>query len=96
MGNRVRGSLVEPINNATRPGTLASLSIAILKFSSDDPFIFRLMLIAGAIMFLLSSFFIFFATLYPTRGKLWTLTASTFLIGLFCSITSSVFLLLII
>jgi hypothetical protein len=96
MGNRVRSSLVEPINNATRPGTLASLSIAILKFSSDDPFIFQLMLVAGAIMFLLSSFFIFFATLYPTKGKLWTLTASTFLIGLCCSITSSVLMLLII
>lgn len=95
MGNRVRGSLVEPINNAARPGTLASLSIAILKFSSEDPFIFRLFLLIGAIMFLLSSFLLFFATLYPTRGRLWTLAASTFLIGLFCSITSSVLLLII-
>jgi hypothetical protein len=96
MGNRIKGSFVEPINNAARPGTLASLSIAVLKFSADDPFIFRLFLLVGAIMFLLSSFFIFFATLYPTRGKLWTLTASTFLLGLCCSITSSIILLLII
>ena len=96
MGSRVRGSLVEPINNAARPCTLASLSIAVLKFSAEDPLIFRLALVVGAIMFLLSSFFIFFATLYPTRGKLWTLTASTFLIGLCCSITSSVLLLIII
>jgi hypothetical protein len=77
MGNRIKGSFVEPINNAARPGTLASLSIAVLKFSADDPFIFRLFLLVGAIM-------------------LWTLTASTFLLGLCCSITSSIILLLII
>lgn len=96
MGNRVRGNFVEPIHNATRPGTLASLSIAVLKFSVDDPYIFQVALLVGAIMFLLSSFFIFFATLYPTRRKLWTLTATTFLLGLCCSISSSILLLLII
>jgi len=95
MGSRVGGSLVEPINNAARPGTLAALSMTILKFSAEDPFELRLILLIGAIMFLLSSFFIFFATLYPTRKNLWTLTATTFLIGMCCSITSSILLLLI-
>jgi len=95
MGSRVGGSLVEPINNAARPATLAALSMTILKFSADDPTMLRLVLLVGAIMFLLSSFFIFFATLYPTRKNLWTLTATTFLIGMFCSITSSILLLLI-
>jgi hypothetical protein len=43
---------------------------------------------------LLSAFFIFFYSIYPTRKKLWTGTAVTFLLGLFCSILS-VFLLFI-
>ncbi|MDH5792823.1 MAG: hypothetical protein OEZ44_11645 [Candidatus Bathyarchaeota archaeon] len=95
MGSRVGGSFVEPINNAARPVTLAALSMTILKFSVDDPYELRLILLLGAIMFLLSSFFIFFATLYPTRRILWTLTATTFLIGMFFSITSSILLLMI-
>jgi hypothetical protein len=95
VGGRVGGNFVEPINNAARPGTLAGLSMTILKFSVGDPFELRLILLIGAIMFLLASFFIFFATLYPTRKKLWTITATTFLIGMLCSITSSILLLLI-
>lgn len=93
MGNRVE-SFVEPIHNATRPGTLAGLSMTILKFSVEDPFELKLILLIGAIMFLVSSFFIFFASLYPTKKTLWTITASTFLIGLLCSITSSILLLM--
>lgn len=96
MEKRVEGGLVEPIINATRPGTLAALSITILKFSAEDPWIFKLILLVGAIMFLLSSFFIFFYTLYPIRKTLWALTASTFLVGLCCSIVSSVILLVLI
>jgi hypothetical protein len=46
-------------------------------------------------MFLLSSVFIFFATLYPTRKNLWALTSTTFLVGMCCSIVSSILLLLI-
>jgi hypothetical protein len=93
MGNRV-GNFIEPIHNATRPGTLAALSMTILKFSGDDPIEMRLVLLFGAIMFLVSSFFIFFASLYPTKKTLWTITATTFLLGLLCSITSSVLLLM--
>jgi len=94
MGNRVSVGFVEPIHNATRPGTLAALSMTILKFSVEDPFELKLILLIGAIMFLLSSFFIFFASLYPTKKSLWTITATTFLIGLLCSITSSILLLM--
>jgi hypothetical protein len=88
------GNFIDPIHNATRPGTLAALSITILKFSGDDPFEMKFVLLFGAIMFLVSSFFIFFASLYPTKKTLWTITATTFLLGLLCSITSSVLLLM--
>jgi len=95
MGNRVVRNLVDPIHNATRPATLAALSITVLKFSADDPTELKFILLVGAIMFLMSSFFIFFATLYPTRKNLWSLTATTFLIGMCCSVISSILLLLI-
>jgi len=87
---------VNPITNAARPGTLAALSMTILKFSENDPVELRILLSIGAIMFLLSSFFIFFYTLYPMKKALWTATALTFLSGLVCAITSSVILLLLI
>jgi hypothetical protein len=89
-------SFVEPIINAARPGTLATLSMTVLKFSSNDPWILQVLLSIGAIMFLLSSFFIFFYTIYSKRRILWTGTAVTFLLGLLCSITASVFLLVLI
>ena len=94
LSNRVDSGFVEPIINATRPGTLAGLSMTVLKFSQTDPLPLRFTLVIGVIMFLLSSLFIFFYTLYPTRKNLWVLTASTFLIGLCCSIISSIILIM--
>jgi len=44
-------------------------------------------------MFLLSAFFIFFYSIYSTRRKLWTSAAVTFLLGLFCLITSALAML---
>ena len=97
MAKRVEGGLVEPIGNAARPGTLAALTLTILRFSSEgDPYVLKLLLVVGAIMFLLSSFFIFFYSIYPTRHNLWTLTAGTFFIGLCCTTLSSMILLIII
>jgi hypothetical protein len=87
---------VEPIANAVRPGTLAALSMTILKFSETDPLAFRMLLSVGAILFLISSLLIFFYTLYPQRKILWTFTAVAFMMGLICTTTSSVILLLII
>lgn len=86
---------IDPIINAARPGTLAGLSLSVLKISSGDPFVIRFMLGLGAVMFLLSAFFIFFYTLYPSLRRLWTFTALTFLAGLLTSIMSSILLLLI-
>jgi hypothetical protein len=88
-------SFVEPIINAARPGTLAALSMTVLKVGTDNPLILKLLLTVGAIMFLLSSFFIFFYSIYSTRRFLWIGTAVTFLIGLLCSISSSVLVLLL-
>lgn len=55
-----------------------------------------MILSVGTILFLLSSFLIFFYTIYPERRSLWTGTAATFLLGLSCTIVSSVLLLLFI
>ena len=95
MGEDDSKHFVEPIINASRPGTLAGLSMSILKFSTNDPPILQYTLVAGAILFLLSSFFIFFYTIYPTRRWLWTGTSLSFLSGLVCSILSSILLLIL-
>jgi len=87
---------IKPIINASYPGTLAGLSLAVLQVTAgtgDPPPGLEIVLVIGAMMFLFSAFFIFFYSIYPTRKKLWTGTAITFLFGLFCSILS-VFLLL--
>lgn len=96
MGGELEKGFVDPIVNASRPGTLAGLSLTVLRFSAGDPLILRLILTVGAILFLLSSLFIFFYSIYPTRKALWTGTAITFLLGLLCSIISSITMLIII
>jgi hypothetical protein len=89
---------IKPIVNASYPGTLAALSLTVLQVTgiSDQPtpFSLKATLLLGAAAFLLSAFSIFFYSIYPTRKKLWTATAFTFLVGLFCSIVS-VFLLFV-
>jgi len=90
---------IKPIVNASYPGTLAALSLTVLQVTGrggePTPFSLKATLLMGAAMFLLSAFSIFFYSIYPTRKKLWTSTAITFLIGLFCSVLS-VFLLFVI
>lgn len=86
---------IRPIINASYPGTLAALSLAVFQVGGKGIALgLKLALLFGAMMFLLSAFFIFFYTIYPTRKRLWNGTAITFLVGLVCSIIS-VFLLLI-
>lgn len=94
MSGEFEEKFVKPIINASYPGTLAALSLAVFQVGEAGAIGLKLALLLGAMMFLLSSFFIFFYTIYPTRRKLWTGAAITFLLGLLCSI-SSVFLLLI-
>lgn len=88
---------IRPIRNASSPGTLAALSLAVLKLGDNGfPTALKLGLLLGAIMFLLSAFFIFFYSIYPSWKKLWTGTAITFLTGLLCLILSSIALLFIV
>ena len=83
---------LKPIINACAPGTLAALSLAVLQITLNVPEALKITLLTASLTFTLSAFFIFFYTIYPTRKKLWTLTAITFLSGLFCSLLSAVLL----
>jgi len=95
MTEEFEKKFIKPIINASYPGTLAGLSLATLQVSGKGiPVALKLVLLMGALTFLLSAFFIFFYSIYPTRKKLWTGTAITFLLGLFWLILS-VFLLFI-
>jgi vacuolar-type H+-ATPase subunit I/STV1 len=85
--------LIKPIRNASAPGTLAALCLAALKLGTEFPHALKMGLLIGAIMFLLSAFFVFFYSIYPTRKKLWTVTAVTFLLGLLSLVSSAVALL---
>ena len=89
---------IRPIVNATYPGTLAALSLTVLQVrglsDTPTPSALKFTLLLGAATFLFCAFSIFSYSIYPTRKKLWTTTAITFLIGLSCSIFS-VFLLLL-
>ncbi len=81
---------IKPIVNASYPGTLAALSLTVLQVTgisgSPPPYSLKITLLLGSTAFLLSAFSIFFYSIYPTRRKLWTSTAVTFLVGLLCSV----------
>ncbi|MGA3192119.1 MAG: hypothetical protein ABSD73_06355 [Candidatus Bathyarchaeia archaeon] len=83
---------IKPIVNASYPGTLAALSLAVLQVTGlhgeQIPSTLKYTLLVGAVTFLLSAFSIFFYSIYPTRKKLWTSAAVMFLVGLFCLIAS--------
>jgi len=91
---------IKPIVNASYPATLAALSLTVLQVTglggTAPPFSLRITLLLGAAAFLLSSFSVFFYSIYPTRKKLWTVAAVTFLIGLFFSIFSVLLLFIIV
>ncbi len=76
---------IRPIINASYPSTLAGLDLAVLQFSANPGFWLSLTFLVGATGFLLSAFSIFSYTIYPTRKKIWTSSALTFLAGLNCS-----------
>ena len=85
---------IKPIVNSAYPATLAGLDLAVLQFSSTPGYVLSLTFLIGAAGFLLSAFSIFSYTIYPTRKKLWTSSAITFLTGLLCSVIA-VFLLIV-
>lgn len=94
MAEEFEKKFIRPIINASYPGTLAGLSLATMQVGQEAAREIKYTLLMGSLMFLLSAFFIFFYSIYPTRKKLWTGTAMTFLFGLFWIILS-VFLLFI-
>ena len=95
MAEEFEKKFIRPIINASYPGTLAALSLAVLQVGGKESSLaLKFVLSLGAIMFLLSAFFIFFYSIYPTRKKLWTGTAITFFLGLFWLILSVFFLLI--
>jgi hypothetical protein len=90
---------IKPIINASYPGTLAALSLAVLQVTGisgeSTPFALKFTLLVGSATFLFSAFAIFFYSIYPTRKKLWTTAAMMFLIGLLSLITSVLMLFVI-
>lgn len=95
MTEEFEARFIKPIVNASYPGTLAALDLAVLQVSEVRAAVsLRTTLLLGSLAFLLSALFIFFYSVYPGRKKLWTCAAITFLLGLGCSIVS-VFLLFV-
>jgi hypothetical protein len=92
MSGDFEEKFIKPIINACYPGTLAALSLAVLQITLNIPKALKIVLLSAALTFTLSAFFIFFYTIYPARGKLWTLAAITFMSGLCCSILASIML----
>jgi hypothetical protein len=90
---------IKPIVNASYPGTLAALSLTVLQVTGisggPPPYSLKITLLLGSTSFLLSAFSIFFYSIYPTRRKLWTSTAVTFLVGLLCSVLAVLLLFVI-
>jgi len=87
---------IKPIINASYPGTLAALSLAVLQATGlQVPLTLKFTLLVGSTAFLFSAFAIFFYSVYPTRKKLWTTAAVMFLVGLFCLITSVLLLFVV-
>ncbi len=87
-------SFIKPIVHASYPGTLATLNMTVQQITGPDaPPILRVLIARGSLLFVVSSFSIFFYTIYPTKKKLWTTTAVSFLLGLTCSLIAVVVIL---
>jgi hypothetical protein len=94
VADEAKREFIKPIENATYPGTLAALSLAVLQVSGKeiDP-VLKTVLLLGAMLFLISAFFIFFHTIYPKSRMLWSGTAITFIAGLILSFLSVLLLI---
>jgi hypothetical protein len=96
MADPLQERFIRPIVNASYPGTLGALSLTVYRImelrGGTIPVILKNTLLIGATAFLLSAFCMFFYSLYPTRQKLWTMTAVLFLGGLFLTIISVILL----
>jgi len=79
---------IKPIVNASYPATLAGLDLAVLQFSNFPGEILSLTFLLGGTAFILAAFSIFSYTIYPTRKKMWTSSALSFIFGLLFSTTA--------
>lgn len=96
MAGEFEERFIKPIVNASYPGTLAALNLTVLQVTgADAPTIIRMLIALGSTMFLVSSFTIFFYTIYPTKKTLWTTTAVSFLLGLSCSLIAVIVILVL-
>jgi hypothetical protein len=84
MSDEFEEKFIKPIINASFPGTLAGLAIAGLAIGSISAV--RFSLAFASIGYLLSSFAIFFYSIYPTRRRLWSVAALSFLMALTASL----------
>ena len=94
MSNEFEERFIKPIINASYPGTLAGLGLTALSITGTRSVYLTVSLASGALLFLLSAFFIFFYTVYPTRRRYWTGAAFAFLLGLLSSIMSVIILVI--
>jgi hypothetical protein len=92
LSGELEEKFIKPIVNAAYPATLAGLDLAVLQFSGAPTPLLKYTFLVGAISFLFSAFSIFSYTIYPSRKKIWTVTALTFLSGLVCSIIATLLL----
>ncbi|MHA2433370.1 MAG: hypothetical protein ACXADO_09105 [Candidatus Thorarchaeota archaeon] len=95
MSGDFEEKFIKPIVHASYPGTLAALNLTVLQVTPvDAPLIIRMIFALGSMTFLLSAFTIFFYTIYPTKKRLWSITALAFLLGLFCSVIAIIFIMI--
>ena len=95
MSEEFENRFIRPIINASYPGTLAALNLTVLQVTDPGASILIKMLIAlGSVTFLISSYSIFFYSIYPTRTKLWISTAVSFLAGLTFSLIAVIAILI--
>ena len=85
MSGEFEEKFIKPIINASYPGTLAGLALAVLSIGNIGG-ILKIILCTSSLAFTMSAFFVFFFGIYPARKRLWTVAAIAFLLGLSCSI----------
>jgi len=96
MTKELEEKFIKPIIHASYPGTLAALNITVLQVTGPDaPPILRMIIALGSVTFLISAFSIFVYTVNPTRNKLWTTAAFSFLAGLAFSLIAVIAILIL-
>lgn len=96
LGGRVRGEVHQTDRQRVVSRDPGRLNLTVLQVTGvDAPTIIRMLIALGSTMFLVSSFAIFFYTIYPTKKTLWTTTAVSFLLGLSCSLIAVIVILVL-